>query len=208
MRKYTFVLLAVCVVLFVIQAAFPVITDSFALYRDRVLAEPWLLVTSVFLHGGLDHLFFNMFALGLFGFILENIIGSKRFLFIYFVAGIAASLGAAIFYPASLGASGAIFGILGTLTVLRPRMKVWVLGVPMPMFVAAILWAGIDLIGMFAPGNTANAAHLFGLGAGLLAGYLLKGKFRLPKRSRDPLTREDRKRIEKYFDRLDEFAYK
>lgn len=206
MRKTALVLVALNVIVFIAQFIFPAITDQFALYSSRVLAEPWLLVTSMFLHGGLEHLFFNMFALGLFGFILENFIGSRKFLLIYLVSGIVAGAGAAIFYPAALGASGAIFGILGTLTFLRPRMRVWVMGVPMPMFVAAILWAGIDLVGMFAPGNTANAAHLFGLGTGLLGGFLLKGKFRMTRKPRDPLTREDRRRIEKYFDRLDEFS--
>lgn len=205
MRKTALVLVGANIIVFIAQFFWPGMTDQFALYSSRVLTEPWLLVTSMFLHGGLEHLFFNMFALGLFGFVLENIIGSRKFLLIYFISGIVASIGAAIFYPAALGASGAIFGIMGCLTILRPRMRVWVMGVPMPMFVAAILWAAIDLIGMFAPGNTANAAHLFGLGAGLLAGFLLKGKFKLPRRSRDPLTRGDRKRIENYFDRLGEF---
>jgi hypothetical protein len=205
MKKYAIILVLTCIVIFILQLAFPVVTDQFALYRDRVVTEPWLLVTSMFLHGGFEHLFFNMFALGLFGIILENIIDSRRFLVIYFLAGIMASAGSAIFYPASLGASGAIYGILGTLTVLRPRMRVWVMGVPMPMFVAAIVWAGIDLLGMFAPSGTANAAHLFGLGAGLVAGYLLRKDFgRRFKRARDPLKENDRRKIERYFDRIDE----
>ena len=205
MRKYSLILVGICVVVFVLQLLFPVIENNFALYSSRVFSEPWLLVTSIFLHGSFQHLFFNMFALGLFGFIVENIIGSKKFIQIYFLSGIVASVGAAIFYPASLGASGAIYGIMGTLTVLRPKMRIWIMGFfPMPMYMAAIVWAGMDLLGMFAPSGTANAAHLFGLGAGILAGFLLKGKFRLPQRkSRDPLTREDRKRIEEYFDRLE-----
>ena len=205
MKKYSFILVGICVVVFILQVLFPAITDEFALYSNRVLSEPWLLVTSMFLHGGFLHLFFNMFALGLFGMILESIIGSKKFLAIYFASGIVAGIGSALFYPASLGASGAIYGILGTLAVLRPRMVVWVMGIPMPMYAAAVLWAMMDLLGMFAPSGIANAAHLAGLGTGIAAGLILKGRFRLPRKKRsDPLSEEDRRRIEEYFDRLDE----
>lgn len=207
MKKYAIGLVAACVVLFLIQAIFPSVTDHFALYSSRVASEPWLLVTSMFLHGDFAHLFFNMFALGLFGILLESITGSRKFLLVYFSAGIIASIGSALFYPASLGASGAIYGVLGALTVLRPRMRVWVWMIPMPMYVAAIFWAFLDLVGFFAPSGVANAAHLFGLGAGIAAGFILRGKFRLPRRrSSDPLSEGDRKRIEKYFDRLDEFS--
>lgn len=203
MRKYSLILVGICVVVFILQTISPSITDQFALYSSRVFGEPWLLVTSVFLHGSFSHLFFNMFALGLFGFILENIIGSRKFIQIYLLSGIAASVGAAIFYPASLGASGAIYGIMGTLAVLRPKMRIWIMGFfPMPMYMAAIVWAGMDLLGMFAPSGTANAAHLFGLGAGIVAGFILRGDFRLPRRRNDPLSEQDRRKIENYFDRL------
>ena len=204
MKKYSFMLIGVCVLVFILQMMFPFIEDNFALYSSRVVEEPWMLLSSMFLHGGFQHLFFNMFALGLFGFILESIIGSRRFITIYLVSGLIASIGAAIFYPASLGASGAIYGILGALAVLRPRMRVWVWMIPMPMYMAAIMWAVLDLLGMFAPSGVANAAHLFGLGTGVLAGLYLKGDFRLPRRSSDPLKRKDRMKIERYFDNLEE----
>ncbi len=207
MKNYSLVLVGICVAVFIAQLFSPVIEDNFALYRSRAVEEPWMLVTSIFLHGGFTHLFFNMFALGLFGLILENIIGQKKFLLIFFGAGIIASMGAAIFYPASLGASGAIYGILGAVAVLRPRMRIWVWMIPMPMYMAAVFWAIMDLLGMFAPSGTANAAHLFGLGAGIAAGLILRGRFRLPKKKRrDPLSRDDRRRIEDYFDRLEEFS--
>ncbi|HDI02641.1 MAG TPA: rhomboid family intramembrane serine protease [Candidatus Aenigmarchaeota archaeon] len=205
-RNYSLTLVGICIIVFILQVIFPDITDQFALYSNRVVAEPWLLVTSMFLHGSFPHLFFNMFALALFGSILEHHVGAKRFLVIYFISGIVAGIASAFFYPASLGASGAIYGILGTLAVLRPRMIVWVMGIPMPMYAAAVVWATIDLIGMFAPSGIANAAHLAGLGAGIIAGFVLKGGIRLPKRKKDsdPLTEEERRRIEEYFDRLEE----
>ena len=179
--------IAFCIAVFVFQMAFP-ITEMFALISENVLFAPWTLVTSVFLHGSVEHLLYNMFALGLFGYILESIVGSRRFLILFFSGGIFASIGAAIFYSAALGASGAIFSVMGALTVLRPRMVVWVGGIPMPMFFAAIIWAAIDLVGMFAPGETANAAHLFGLVFGIAYALLMLKQFR---ERRGPVLKSD-----------------
>ena len=184
-RFWSIRFIAVCIAVFIIQLAVSSFTDMFALISENVLFAPWTLVTSMFLHGSVEHLLYNMFALGLFGFILETIVGSRRFLVIFFAGGMFASIGAAIFYPAAIGASGAIFSVLGALTVLRPRMVVWVGGAPMPMFVAAIVWASIDLIGMFSPGQTANAAHLFGLGFGLAYAVVRLRQFREKKKPKD-----------------------
>jgi hypothetical protein len=101
-----------------------------------------------------------MFGLALFGSILEKIIGSKRFLWIYLGIGVLGNLIGVFLYPRSLGASGAIFGILGLLAVLRPNMQVWVMYFPMPMWAAAIVWFLIDFVGIFAPAGTANAIHI------------------------------------------------
>jgi len=79
-KLYSIWLVIICTIIFTLQIIFPQITDQFALYSNRVLYEPWLLVTSIFLHGSFEHLFFNMFALALFGIILESIIGSRNFL--------------------------------------------------------------------------------------------------------------------------------
>lgn len=177
-RWYGLKLVFICIVIFIFQIFFPSITNRFALNQRRIFLEPYRFITSIFLHGGLEHLMFNMFALGLFGSILEKIIGSKRFLIIFFVSGLISGTGSVIFYSSSIGASGTIFGILGTLTVLRPKMMVWVLGVPMPMFLAAGIWAFMDLIGMFAPTGVANAAHLFGLFGGIGIGIYLRPRFK------------------------------
>lgn len=135
-----------------------------------------MFMTSVFLHASLTHLLYNMFALALFGTILESIIGGGKFLAIFFVSGIVASASAFLFYPISLGASGAIFGILGALAILRPRMVVWIY-VPMPMIAAIFVWAGLDLIGFFYPSGVANAAHLAGLAIGAAFGFAMRKKF-------------------------------
>jgi len=132
----------------------------------------------MFLHGDFAHLFFNMFALLMFGISLENRIGSDRFVAVFFLAGIVGSIGYLVTasnpnIPA-LGASGAIYGILGALAVLRPFMMVWMGGIPMPMIVAAFFWVGIEFLGMFVPSGIAHSAHLGGIFAGILYGIYLR----------------------------------
>lgn len=168
---------AATVAVFILQIIFPAITDNFSLVSADAFSRPWTILTSIFLHGGIEHLMYNMFALVLFGLILEEIIGAKRFLLLYFSAGILASIATIPFYQASLGASGAIFGIMGALAILRPKMVVWVSFVPMPMFLAILVWAAIDFFGIFFPSNTANSAHLAGLFLGVLYGIYLRGSF-------------------------------
>jgi|TARA_Y100000310_G_C20374198_1_gene664967 hypothetical protein len=128
------------------------------------------LLTAIFLHSDTVHLLYNLFGLALFGTILEHIIGTKKFLKLFFIAGLAASLVSIPFYTRVLGASGAIFGIIGMLAILRPRMAIWLYGMPMPMFIALIVWAAIDIFGIFFPSSTANIAHLAGLVAGIAFG--------------------------------------
>ncbi len=173
----TISLAVVTVAVFILQIIFPAITDNFSLVSAEAFSRPWIILTSIFLHGGLEHLMYNMFALVLFGLILEEIIGSKKFLLLYFSAGLLASLATIPFYEASLGASGAVFGILGTLAILRPKMVVWINFIPVPMFLAIFVWAAIDLFGIFFPSNIANSAHLVGLFLGVLYGLYLRGSF-------------------------------
>jgi len=181
-------LVGILVFVFVLQLIFPQITDFFLLQASDIFTRPWILVTSVFLHSGLLHLILNGFALALFGSILEEIISSKRFLMIFFIGGIVASfvfvLGLPILafvgMPSSgnaLGASGAIFSVMGMLAVLRPTMTVWVSYMPMPLWVAALVWTGQDFFGIFIPDNIANFAHLGGLFFGVIIGFFYKKKY-------------------------------
>ena len=89
------------------------------------------------------------------------------------------------FRNTTIGASGAIFGIMGALAAIRPRMTIYVSFVPMPMAVAVLLWAAGDLIGLFAPSNVANAAHLFGLAFGIIIGLSLREKHKDSRKKRD-----------------------
>ncbi len=178
-----------CVIIFVLQLVLPWLIDEFALVSKEAMQKPWMFLSSIFLHGGFEHLLYNMFALVLFGSILEKIIGGRNFLAIFFVSGLMASFGSFLFYEASLGASGAIFGLSGALAVLRPKMTVWVAGVPMPMIFAIIIWAAGDFLGLFMPSGIANAAHLTGLFVGILLGLKLRKQYGLKQTARKDIDR-------------------
>lgn len=86
--------------------------------------EYYRLVTSMFLHGGIVHLLFNMYALYILGDFIERIYGAKKYLAIYFVSGIVASIFSLYFSPVmGVGASGAIFGLLGAALVFAYNEK-------------------------------------------------------------------------------------
>ena len=156
-------------------------TEMFVL-NQLAYSQYWRFVTSIFLHGSMVHLMYNMFALLFFGFALEKTIGSRRFLLVYFGSGIIANIISINFYPSSLGASGAIMGIIGALTILRPMMMVWAFGLILPMFIAAILWIIGDILGIFMPSNVGNIAHLSGVGIGLIVGILLRRNLKRKKK--------------------------
>lgn len=154
-----------------------------ALYFDMAHPNPWMWLTSLFLHGGLLHLFFNGYALLAFGPVLEQRLGSVRFLFFYLAAGLTGNLlfGLTIWLgiippiPA-LGASGAIYGILGALSILMPQITLLLFGlIPLPIRSATVLWIVTEALGSFNPNSgIGSAAHLGGLLAGLAYGWHFK----------------------------------
>jgi len=176
-KFYAFKLAGICIAIFVLQVLFEGFSELFVLNQSAWI-QVWRFVSAVFLHGGIGHLVYNMFALLLFGGILEKVIGGKKFLIVFFVSGIAANLISVNFYSSSLGASGAIFGIIGALVILKPGMTVWAFHLPMPMFLAGVIWAIGDIMGIFMPSNVANIAHLAGMAAGMVFGIMFRGKDR------------------------------
>jgi membrane associated rhomboid family serine protease len=124
----------------------------------------WRLITATFLHYGPFHLLLNMLALFWFGSLLEQRIGSGRFLLLYLVSGLAGSAGALIMDPTTptVGASGAIFGILGAGLVLE-RQRDYVFGG------SALGIIVINLVFTFSIPNISIGGHLGGLLGGALA---------------------------------------
>ncbi len=166
------------IIIFMLQQIIPGFTELFVLNNKVFDGEIWRFVSAIFLHGSLTHLLYNLIALLFFGFLLEKLIGSKNFLLVFFASGIIANIIGINFYDSSLGASGAIYGILGCLTFIRPMMMVWAFGLLMPMFIASILWIVGDLlriVGLFDPGNVGSIAHLSGIVVGFIIGIFLRG---------------------------------
>ncbi|HLD96967.1 MAG TPA: rhomboid family intramembrane serine protease [Candidatus Nanoarchaeia archaeon] len=175
-RRFALWLTGIMAGVFMLQQLFPAVASSFVLVSADAWSRPWTLFTAIFLHGGMAHILFNGLGLVMFGSVLEEIIGSRRFLIVFVTAGLVSSITSTFFYHSVVGASGAIFGVLGALTVLRPKMTVWVYYIPMPMYIAAAVWAITDLFGFVMPTNIANAGHLAGLATGIIAGFLIRGK--------------------------------
>jgi membrane associated rhomboid family serine protease/Tfp pilus assembly protein PilF len=151
--------------------------DWGANYGPRTLGgEEWRLLTSMFLHGGLFHIFFNMWCLWDLGALCESLYGHATFAAVYLISGIGASLASVWWHPAvpSVGASGAIFGVVGAL------IASYYLGeFSMPRFAVAghlrsvLVFAGYALVFGAMSGRTDNAAHIGGLVTGLLFGALI-----------------------------------
>lgn len=153
----------------------------FGLIPGLVFSEPWRTVTSMFVHGGLDHLIMNMLALYFFGMYVEHVIGERELIKLYFIGGIGGSLMYLLFaliFPYEymnnivVGASGALFALGAALAVLKPHTPVIIFPLPIPME----LWKAeiiIFLFLSFVPG-VAWEGHLGGLLVGVIYGYLYK----------------------------------
>jgi membrane associated rhomboid family serine protease len=141
--------------------------------------EVWRLVTSGFIHAGITHLLFNMLSLWVLGTMLEPAVGRVRFALIYFASLLVGSFGALIAQPVgvTVGASGAIFGLLGAaIVVLRSR------GID-PMESGLVFWLGFNLLFTFTVSGISIGGHIGGLVGGTLAAiaiYELAPRLRLP----------------------------
>lgn len=185
-------------------------------YFQSPMFKPWQIVTHMFMHGGPTHIFFNMWALWIFGKTLESVWGSQRFLIYYLVTGLGAaffhmlvnyiqfapeisalkaaysvdrinmallneilqpgnqfySIGRALITP-TVGASGAVYGVLLAFGVLFPNTQLFIIPIPFPIkakwlvigFAGLELFLGVTQMG----GNIAHFAHL----GGMIFGFIL-----------------------------------
>jgi membrane associated rhomboid family serine protease len=123
----------------------------------------WRLVTAMFLHASLLHIAFNMYALWVIGTPVEQYLGRARYLGLYFVSGLAGSAGALVQAPLTpvVGASGAIFGILGAMLIIEWQVTGRLAG-------NAATWILINLVISFAIPNISWGGHVGGLIGGIL----------------------------------------
>lgn len=181
--------------------------DMFGLhYYESDSFKPFQIITYMFLHASFSHLFFNMFALWMFGRIIEEILGQSKYLFFYFTCGIGAGLvqelawsydipnalqGIAMKYETVLsaaetelimsrfvtvGASGAIFGLLLAFAMLLPNQPIFFMFIPVPIKAKyfVIIYALIELWGGVAASSGDNVAHFAHLGGMIFGFFLLK----------------------------------
>jgi rhomboid protease GluP len=135
--------------------------------------QAWRLVTACFLHFGIFHLLFNMYALLYVGTLLEPIIGKWRFIIIYLIAGVGGNVASLYFNQLSVGAgaSGAIFGLYGafiallTTNIIEREARSAFMG-------SMLLFVGYNLFYGFTQKNIGNAAHIGGLITGAIISYL------------------------------------
>ena len=153
---------------------------------------PWQLVTYAFLHGGLLHLAFNMFALYMFGGAIERVFGTRRYLVFYFTCVVSAAitqlvvaLAAGAIYP-TIGASGGVFGLLLAYGMYFPHNRIMLLfpPIPLPARVFVVVYAVLELF-LGVTGTQEGVAHFAHLG-GMIGGYALlrfwRGGVRRPSR--------------------------
>lgn len=163
-------------------------------YPASPFFKPWQILTHMFMHGGFWHIFFNMYSLLMFGSILERSLGTKKYLIFYFVTGLGAAalhtgvewMQARVFIAnaavdayqkllvtPTLGASGAIYGVLIGFAMLYPQARLTLIFPPIPMTAKwlVIIFAAIELFSGI-NGIQDGVAHFAHLG-GMLFGWLL-----------------------------------
>lgn len=171
--------------------------ELFALHHYKsVFFRPYQLVTHMFMHGGFFHLLFNMFALWMFGSIIERIWGPKKFLIFYLICGLGAALtqmasyaydfsqvdyndiNSRLFlisqYSSTVGASGAIMGVLAAYGYLFPNTQLFIMPIPFPVKAkwAIIGIIALDVFGGISRTSNDNVAHFAHIG-GALIGFLI-----------------------------------
>ena len=149
----------------------------------------WTFLTSMFMHRNFFHLLVNMLSLFFVGTFIQRILGSKRYLGFYLISGIFAGLFFVLFsliFPAdfnayAVGASGALFGLIGLLMLLTPNLPVYIMFIPIPIKIKyaapgilILLW----IISITANVGIGNTAHLGGLICGLVYGIYLRKKYK------------------------------
>lgn len=154
-----------------------------ALNPVRFVTMPWQILTAMFVHLEFWHYFINAFILLIFGGELERRVGGKKYLEIFLLSGISGNIFYILFayvtgdFTPAIGASGAIYGVMGTLAIIAPEIRVLLFFfIPMSIRTAILLFAAYDLL-MLPMSNVtgvASIAHLGGLLVGLYYGRKMK----------------------------------
>lgn len=181
----------VCFIIFSLLISLKIVSiDAIAIKPSNIFSGNylWTFLTSMFMHGGFFHIFANMLSLFFIGSLVEKILGVKRYFYFYLLSGLFAGLFFVLmslvfpldFNAYAVGASGALFGLVGLLVLLTPNLSVYIMFIPIPVKmkyaapgILIVLWL-ISIAGDVPIGNT---AHLGGLICGLVYGIYLRRKY-------------------------------
>ena len=192
-------LLIANVAMFFVQQTSPAVTEMLALVPALAVQRPWSPVTYMFLHGGTMHLLFNMIVLFFFGPRLEQRLGERHFIGLYFASGLMAALFSVLTpYSWVVGASGAIYGVMLAYARFWPRDRIYIWGIlPVEARWMVLGLTGLALLGIArtfggGPGGIAHHAHLGGFAGAwlylwILGRYSAAARF---KREADPTPKK------------------
>jgi membrane associated rhomboid family serine protease len=141
--------------------------------------EVWRWFSNLFLHASVSHIFFNMLGLYFFGKIVEEEVGRKWYLAIYFAAGLLGNFAFMFTSTApAIGASAAIFGLMGAAMLLKPLRKTHMYVFPLPLGIVAILFALFEslIVSSGVIGPVANIAHVAGMVVGIIFAFFYSPK--------------------------------
>jgi membrane associated rhomboid family serine protease len=174
MTRWVLRLIMANVIVYFLELASPQVINLLLFVPMETLYRPWTVVTYMFLHdpSGFGHIFFNMLSLWFFGPRVEDRLGGRAFLGLYFTSGIGGALLSLLLAPYSpiLGASGAVFGVLLGYAWFWPRNQMLIWGIiPIEARWMVLVMTGLSLWGGYrGAGGIAHFAHL----GGFLGGYI------------------------------------
>jgi membrane associated rhomboid family serine protease len=180
--KLTWILVALCVIFFVygVYAGEP-FYNTYGFSYNNAQSNPIVLLTSIFMHGSLEHLLSNVLVLIFFGLAVENELGWKRMAGIFFLGAFAGDLLSVLVYPAdsiAVGASAGIFALIGVGMLVRPLdLSFYPLVVPIPLALLGLGYALYNAYGFVTniDPNVSYIAHFGGLFVGLAFGFRREG---------------------------------
>ena len=178
MSPWVRIIVIVNIAVFIWTSQNPEAQRALAFVPVLALQQPWTIVTYMFVHAGFSHILFNMLSLFFFGPQVEQRLGGRRFLLLYFIGGFSGALASAIITPrvGLVGASAATFAVFYGFARFWPRAQVLIWGVfPVEARVMIVIMTAISLLGGagIMAGNIAHFAHL----GGFLGGWLTMRAF-------------------------------
>jgi membrane associated rhomboid family serine protease len=180
--KATYILILLCLIGFFGLLPFTnydAIINEYG-FSSAILDKPWIFVTSIFLHGSLDHILANILVLLFVGLAVEKELGKAKMLTIFFIGAFLGDVFSLFYYPPdiiSIGASAGIFALVGVGMIIKPlNLSLYPFIIPVPLALLGALYIIYNIIGFFTgEGNTSYIAHFGGLAVGLLAGIKIRG---------------------------------